>query len=145
MSPTNMPSPNKEPEYMSQNANQDIGPENLDSQMPPYNKSSIYAHNNKDNYEKNEYNKGEVRSAYPGDARLEYMKNPSHKRHTSMLHGHFNHANKGHNMSEQSPHREMGREGLYSVGAPDLPPRVDRAAKPMGLLTTTTPNKTPNG
>lgn len=34
------------------------------------------------------------------------------------------------------------KEGLYGQ-APDLPPRIDRAVKPMGLLTTS--NKIPNG
>lgn len=71
-----------------------------------------------------------------GDPRNDYSKNMSHKRQASSLHGHFNHA-KGHSLSEQMP-----KEGLYGT-APDLPPRVDRAVKPLGLLTT--PNKIPNG
>lgn len=51
--------------------------------------------------------------------------------------GPYSHS-KGHSLSEQSP----AKEAVYGT-APDLPPRVDRAAKPMGLLTTT--NKIPNG
>lgn len=98
----------------------------------------MYAHNNKGNYEKNDYQKSDMRNQFGNDGRMDYMKGASHKRHTSMLHGHFNHS-KGHSINEQSPHRES----LYSA-APDLPPRVDRAVKPMGLLTTT-PNKTSNG
>lgn len=120
---------------MSQNSNPDIS-DNLDAQMQ-YNKNSIYSQH-KTNYDKNDYGKGDPRNQFANDGRLEYMKSPSHKRHSSMLHGHFNHS-KGHNINEQSP----SREGLYSA-APDLPPRVDRAVKPMGLLTTT-PNKTANG
>lgn len=77
-----------------------------------------------------------------GDGRVDYSKNASHKRQTSTLHGHFNHS-KGHNINEQNPQRDGSREGLYSA-APDLPPRVDRAAKPMGLLPNT-PTKTSNG
>nr|CAI5852690.1 unnamed protein product [Callosobruchus analis] len=58
--------------------------------------------------------------------------NVSHKRQISTLHGGY----KG--MNEHSPMKE----GVYGQ-VPDLPPRVDRAAKPMGLLTT--PGKIPNG
>lgn len=135
MSPTNLSSPNKEPEYLTQNSNPDIS-ESLDPQAQ-YNTNSIYSHN-KGSYDKNDYSKGDLRNQFVNDGRLDYMKGASHKRHTSMLHGHFNHS-KG-NMNDQSPHRDISREGLYST-APDLPPRVDRAVKPMGLLTTT-PNKT---
>lgn len=55
----------------------------------------------------------------------EYLKN-DHKRQSSNLHGHF--ASKSH---ENSPVRGS-KEGMYA-GAPDLPPRVDRTAKPASL------------
>lgn len=102
---------------MTQNSNQDI-PGNLEPQY-----KGIYG-----GYEKNEYGKGEQQQ-YGG---------VSHKRQTSTLHGHFNHS-KGHSLSEGPG---QGKEVVYGT-APDLPPRVDRAVKPMGLLTT--PTKTPNG
>lgn len=52
------------------------------------------------------------------------------------MHGPYNHS-KAHSLnSEQSiPNSPTTKEGIYGQ-APDLPPRVDRAAKPMGLLTT---------
>lgn len=74
------------------------------------------------------------------DPRNDYSKNVSHKRQTSSLHGHFNHS-KGHSLTEQSPTRSP-KEPMYGT-APDLPPRVDRAVKPLGLLTT--PGKITNG
>lgn len=64
------------------------------------------------------------------------QQNVAHKRQSSSLHGHFNH-NKNLGIPEVGQ-----KEGLYGQ-APDLPPRIDRAVKPMGLLTTT--NKIPNG
>lgn len=54
----------------------------------------------------------------------------------SSLHGSYNHS-KGHSMSEQTP-----KEGVYGQ-VPDLPPRIDRAVKPIGIVTS--PNKIPNG
>lgn len=62
--------------------------------------------------------------------------NPQHKRQISSLHGQYNHT-KGHSLSEQVP-----KEGVYGQ-VPDLPPRIDRAIKPIGLVTS--PNKIPNG
>lgn len=73
------------------------------------------------------------RNEFNGDKPMQ-----QHKRQVSTLHGGYNHS-KGHSLVEQSP----AKEGVYGQ-VPDLPPRVDRAAKPMGLLTTT-PNKVPNG
>lgn len=60
----------------------------------------------------------------------DYLKNESHKRQASSLHGHFT-PSKSHNMNENSPVRGS-KEGMYA-GAPDLPPRVDRTAKPASL------------
>lgn len=91
--------------------------------------------------QQNLYGKSGLYSPQPGgsgDFQHNYDKNISHKRQTSSLHGHFNHT-KGLGIPEVTQ-----KEGLYGQ-APDLPPRVDRAVKPMGLLTTTTPNKIPNG
>lgn len=60
----------------------------------------------------------------------EFHKGESHKRQSSNIHGHFT-PSKSHNMNENSPLRGS-KEGMYS-GAPDLPPRVDRTAKPASL------------
>lgn len=97
----------------------------------PYKQSGLYSLSNQD-YSKNDYAK---------ELRNEYLKPDAHKRQSSTLHGVFNHV-KGHSLSEQSPRRSPKDERMYST-APDLPPRVDRAVKPMGLIST--PTKTPNG
>ncbi|XP_071051834.1 tight junction protein ZO-1 isoform X3 [Onthophagus taurus] len=77
---------------------------------------------------------------YPGQ---DYNKNDgaAHKRQSSTLHGHFNHS-KTLSMSEQ-PISPTGREGIYGT-APDLPPRVDRAVKPLGLISTPTKSNGPS-
>lgn len=54
------------------------------------------------------------------------QQNVAHKRQASSLHGHF----KGLGIPDVGQ-----KEGLYGQ-APDLPPRIDRAVKPLGLLTT---------
>lgn len=113
-------SPSKDMNYMSQGDSQEI-PTNT-GDPPSYSKSAIYSqHPN----QPPDFNKNDQRND-------EYGKNISHKRQTSSLHGHFNHL-KGLPSNEQS----SSREGLYGT-APDLPPRVDRAVKPLGLLTTPT-------
>lgn len=67
--------------------------------------------------------------------------NMQHKRQASTLHhGSYNHP-KSHSINEQSPRRSP-KEGVYGQ-VPDLPPRIDRAIKPISLLTT--PSKIPNG
>lgn len=111
-------------------SNQDI-PGNLEPQSP-YNKGGVYPHNG--GYDKSDFPKP------PPDQRNEfgdmndYNKNHSqHKRQSSTLHGHLNHS-KGHSMSEPPP---ALKDGMYN-SAPDLPPRVDRAAKPLGLVNTPT-------
>ncbi|KAG5898442.1 hypothetical protein JTB14_036524 [Gonioctena quinquepunctata] len=81
---------------------------------------------------RNEYNSPERRNEFNGGD-----KNMQHKRQTSTLHGGYN-TGKGNGGVEQSP----SKDGIYGQ-VPDLPPRIDRAAKPMGLVTT--PNKIPNG
>ena len=74
------------------------------------------------------------------DTRNDFTNN-QHKRQASTVHhGSYNHP-KGHSISEQSPRRSP-KEGVYGQ-VPDLPPRIDRAIKPIGLITT--PNKIPNG
>lgn len=120
----------KDQGFIGQSAlsNQDI-PSAVDQQNA-YSKSGLYS---SQDYQKQA-------DFMAGDPRNDYGKNVSHKRQTSSLHGNFIHA-KGHSLSEQSPRRSP-KEGMYST-APDLPPRVDRAVKPLGLLTT--PNKIPNG
>lgn len=105
-------------------------------QQSPYGKSGLYAHGPSQDYQK----QGDLRNEFMNDPRNDYSKNVSHKRQTSSLHGHFNHS-KGHSLTEQSPTRSP-KEPMYGT-APDLPPRVDRAAKPLGLLTT--PGKITNG
>ncbi|CAH1186640.1 unnamed protein product [Phyllotreta striolata] len=77
------------------------------------------------------YNSPDRKNEFNGD------KSVQHKRQISSLHGGYNHS-KGHSLVEQSP----SKEGVYGQ-VPELPPRVDRAIKPMGLLTTT--NKVTNG
>ncbi|XP_064213330.1 tight junction protein ZO-1 isoform X3 [Tribolium castaneum] len=66
--------------------------------------------------------------------------NVQHKRQVSSLHHGYNHP-KSHSINEQSPRRSP-KEGVYGQ-VPDLPPRIDRAIKPISLLTT--PSKIPNG
>ncbi|XP_018322344.1 tight junction protein ZO-1 [Agrilus planipennis] len=72
--------------------------------------------------------------------RNDFNHNEPHKRQSSSLHGNFNHS-KGHSVSDQSTRSPSGERMFSNV--PDLPPRVDRAIKPVGLLTTS--NKTPSG
>lgn len=114
-------------------SNQDLT--NMDQQT--YNKNGIYAG---DNYQKasdyiknNEF--GPVgREFNSPDRRNEFNNNNNdgrHKRQSSSLHGNYN----KHDLN-------VTKEGVYGQ-VPDLPPRVDRAIKPMGLLTT--PNKMANG
>lgn len=56
-------------------------------------------------------------------------------RQPSSLHGPYNHS-KAHSLgADQSIPNSPAKDGIYGQ-APDLPPRVDRAVKPMGLLTT---------
>lgn len=78
----------------------------------------------------------EQQSVYASKSALyspQQQQNVAHKRQASSLHGHF----KGLGIPT-----EVGqKEGLYGQ-APDLPPRIDRAVKPLGLLTTA---KIPNG
>ncbi|XP_019880421.1 tight junction protein ZO-1 isoform X2 [Aethina tumida] len=131
----------KDPSYTL--SNPDI-PSSVEQQIP-YNKSSLYGENYKAEFNKmdtrndfgplngRDYNSPERRQEFNGDG----GRNLQHKRQGSSLLGPYSHS-KGHSLSEQSP----AKEAVYGT-APDLPPRVDRAAKPMGLLTTT--NKIPNG
>lgn len=62
-------------------------------------------------------------------ASQEYHKSENHKRQSSNVHGHY--SSKSHNLNDNSPMRNS-KEGLYGT-APDLPPRVDRTAKPGSL------------
>ncbi|CAG9812618.1 unnamed protein product, partial [Phaedon cochleariae] len=79
----------------------------------------------------NEFGSAERRNEYNGD------KNLQHKRQASTLHGNYHHAK-----AQPGPDQAAPKEGVYGQ-VPDLPPRVDRAAKPAGILAT--PNKVPNG
>ncbi|KAJ8981906.1 hypothetical protein NQ317_007298 [Molorchus minor] len=132
----------KDPSYALSNT--DI-PSSLDPQGP-YHKNPLYNDKNPiysgDTYQKPDYpkindfgsrdfNSPDRRTDFNGD------RNMQHKRQASTLHGGYSHS-KGHSLTEQSP----AKEGIYGQ-VPDLPPRIDRAVKPMGLLTT--PNKIPNG
>ncbi|XP_031353908.1 tight junction protein ZO-1-like isoform X5 [Photinus pyralis] len=92
-------------------------PGNLDPQNP-YKQSGLYSHSND----------------YSKEPRNDYIKE-GHKRQSSTLHGMFNHS-KGNSLNEQNP-RSPKDERMYAT-APDLPPRVDRAVKPIGLLVTPT-------
>ncbi|KAL1497924.1 hypothetical protein ABEB36_008804 [Hypothenemus hampei] len=116
---------------------------------PEYNKSDIYSANV---YKATEYKSGEFgspsrrgeygcsgdRRNINGDALMQ------HKRQPSSLHGPYNHS-KAHSLSTDNqsiPNSPLAKDGIYGQ-APDLPPRVDRAVKPIGILTT--PSKIPNG
>ncbi|KAK5641793.1 hypothetical protein RI129_010340 [Pyrocoelia pectoralis] len=101
----------------SQNLTSDV-PGSLDPQNP-YKQSGLYSHSND----------------YPKEPRNDYIKSESHKRQSSTLHGMFSHS-KGSSLSEQNP-RSPKDERMYAT-APDLPPRVDRAVKPIGLIVTPT-------
>lgn len=68
----------------------------------------------------------------------EYHKGDSHKRQSSNIHGHY--SSKSHNLNDNSPLRNS-KEGLYGT-APDLPPRVDRTAKPASLSKAATTTST---
>ncbi|KAH1016905.1 hypothetical protein HUJ04_008059 [Dendroctonus ponderosae] len=130
---------------------------------PEFGKSDIYAANI---YKSSEYKAGEFSSPdrsrdYGSPDRREFNGDRlQHKRYLlirpiirgwitnfcrqpSGMHAPYNHS-KAHSLNaEQSvPNSPTTKEGIYGQ-APDLPPRVDRAAKPMGLLTT--PSKIPNG
>ncbi|ENN70596.1 hypothetical protein YQE_12771, partial [Dendroctonus ponderosae] len=113
---------------------------------PEFGKSDIYAANI---YKSSEYKAGEFSSPdrsrdYGSPDRREFNGDRlQHKRQPSGMHAPYNHS-KAHSLNaEQSvPNSPTTKEGIYGQ-APDLPPRVDRAAKPMGLLTT--PSKIPNG
>lgn len=127
----------KEPKYTLSTA--DI-PSTLDQQNL-YSKNQIYS---SDSYPKQDYSKLTdsrndlaPRSDFNSPERRadSAERNLQHKRQMSTLHGNYNYS-KG--MMDQSP----AKEGVYGQ-VPDLPPRVDRAIKPMGLLTT--PGKIPNG
>ncbi|KAJ8928951.1 hypothetical protein NQ314_018413, partial [Rhamnusium bicolor] len=122
----------KDPTYTL--SNPDI-PSSLDPQGP-YPNNPIYKYQKMNDARnefgsRNDFNSPDRRTDFNSDRNLQ------HKRQASTLHNAYNH-NKGHSISEQSP----AKEGVYGQ-VPDLPPRVDRAVKPMGLLTT--PNKIPNG
>lgn len=69
---------------------------------------------------------------YNQNGNQDYHKSDGHKRQASNVHGHFT-PSKSHNMNinEGSPVRGS-KEGMYA-GVPDLPPRVDRTAKPASL------------
>ncbi|KAJ8915042.1 hypothetical protein NQ315_016017 [Exocentrus adspersus] len=135
----------KDPSYTL--SNPDI-PSSLDQQNS-YSKNSNYNDKNpiysSDSYQKPDYPKmndprnefGSRNDFNSPDRRPDFNaeRNMQHKRQASTLHGIYGHS-KGHSM-EQSP----SKDAVYGQ-VPDLPPRVDRAIKPMGLLT---PNKIPNG
>lgn len=135
-SPTDSPL-TKEPKFTLSTT--DI-PSSLDQQNP-YSKNQIYSC---DSYPKQDYSKltdarndfGSRSDFNSPDRRTDSGdRNMQHKRQVSTLHGNYNY---GKTMLEQSP----AKDGVYGQ-VPDLPPRVDRAIKPMGLLTT--PGKIPNG
>lgn len=114
-------------------------PSSMDQQNL-YSKNQIYS---SDPYPKQDYSKlNDARNDFGSrtdfnspDRRTDSGdRNMQHKRQVSTLHGNYNYG-KG---MEQGP----AKDGVYGQ-VPDLPPRIDRAVKPMGLLTT--PGKIPNG
>ncbi|XP_060522742.1 tight junction protein ZO-1 isoform X2 [Cylas formicarius] len=126
----------KDPSYTLSNTDipSSLGP------PPEYNKeglysASIYQKSSDFGKPNNNFGNQERRDDYGSPDRREYNDRAmQHKRQASTLLGPYNQSK----LHEQSP----SKEGIYG-GAPDLPPRVDRAAKPMGLVTT--PGKIPNG
>ncbi|CAH1098494.1 unnamed protein product [Psylliodes chrysocephalus] len=143
LTPTDSPLVKEAPYALSNpDISSGIDPQNPYGKVPSYNdKAPMYP---ADAYQKPDYpkmmdsrhdiyNSPDRKNEFNGDKPMQ-----QHKRQVSTLHGGYNHS-KGHSLVEQSP----AKEGVYGQ-VPDLPPRVDRAAKPMGLLTTT-PNKVPNG
>ncbi|CAH0563619.1 unnamed protein product [Brassicogethes aeneus] len=102
-----------------------------------YNKSSLYAENYGKMDTRNDFGPPNGREYNSPERRNEFNGNQQHKRQGSSVLGPYSHS-KAHSIGDQPP----AKENLYGT-APDLPPRVDRGAKPMGLLTTT--NKIPNG
>ncbi|XP_056639868.1 tight junction protein ZO-1-like isoform X1 [Diorhabda sublineata] len=141
LTPTDSPLVKEAPYALS---NPDI-PIGIDQQNP-YGKTINYNDKSTTLYTSESYQKPDYTTKIP-DPRHDLYASPErksdfngdksmqHKRQASTLHGGYNHKSHG---VEQSP----SKEGLYGQ-VPDLPPRVDRAVKPMGLLTTS--NKIPNG
>ncbi|XP_050302350.1 uncharacterized protein LOC126740396 isoform X3 [Anthonomus grandis grandis] len=131
----------KDPSYNL--SNPDI-PSSINS--TEFNKGSdIYTANiyRANEYKSGEFGGGERRNDFDSPDRTSGERGMQHKRQPSSLHGPYNHA-KAHSLSNEQamPNSPLAKEGLYGT-APDLPPRVDRAAKPMGILAT--PGKIPNG
>ncbi|XP_066261904.1 tight junction protein ZO-1 isoform X1 [Euwallacea similis] len=113
-----------------------------------FNGKDIYSANvfKSSEYKTGEYGGPDRRGDYGSGDRREYNGDRvlQHKRQTSSLHNPYNHG-KSHSLGaehQSMPNSPGAKEGIYGT-APDLPPRVDRAAKPMGILTT--PSKVPNG
>ncbi|KAF5291383.1 hypothetical protein FQR65_LT01693 [Abscondita terminalis] len=103
---------NSDQKYQSQNlVSEQQGNFNLHNS---YKQSGLYAHTNHD------CNKSE-----------------SHKRQSSILHGGYNHS-KANSLNDQNS-KVTKDDRLYAL-APDLPPRIDRAVKPINL--SVTPTKT---
>ncbi|XP_076275264.1 zonula occludens-like protein polychaetoid isoform X2 [Rhynchophorus ferrugineus] len=119
--------------------------------QPTYDTRYGFSGGNPTNHQGSSENKDPTYGMSGGEAPLDYGKNDiysaniyqkgdysDHKRQSSNLHGAYNHTK----ALDQSIPNSPSKEGIYGT-APDLPPRVDRAVKPMGIVTT--PGKIPNG
>ncbi|KAK9883620.1 hypothetical protein WA026_001793 [Henosepilachna vigintioctopunctata] len=118
-----------------------------------FNKSSLYSSPQTQDYEKGEYPKQDMRNEYSSERitelRDEFNENEKltdlnmrHRRQQSTMIGSPMGQYQMKEMCEQTPTRTPSKEGLYGH-IPDLPPRVDRGAKPLGILNS--PSKIPNG
>ncbi|KAK4874165.1 hypothetical protein RN001_013525 [Aquatica leii] len=101
---------NQDPNYQSQNLPSELQG-NLDPQNP-YKQTGLYSHANPD-----------------------CVKPENHKRQSSTLHGMYNHS-KANSLNDQN--LKCAKDDRLYVAAPDLPPRIDRAVKPMSLAVTPT-------
>lgn len=116
------------------------------------NKSGLYSAQPSQEYEKGEYPKQESRIEYSperlAELRDEFDENGKiadfrHRRQQSAMMSPQLSAFQGKESGDQTPTRTGSKEGLYGH-IPDLPPRVDRGAKPMGGILAS-PTKVPNG
>ncbi|XP_044758711.1 tight junction protein ZO-1 isoform X3 [Coccinella septempunctata] len=136
----------KDPSYSI--STQDI-PSALDQSA--YNKSGVYSAQPNQEYEKGEYPKQEARTEYSqeriSELRDEFDENGKivdfnmrHRRQQSAM---MSPQYQGKESGDHTPTRTPSKEGLYGH-IPDLPPRVDRGAKPPGGAVAS-PSKIPNG
>ncbi|XP_045478453.1 tight junction protein ZO-1 isoform X4 [Harmonia axyridis] len=140
----------KDPSYSI--STQDI-PSTIDQSA--YNKSGLYSAQPNQEYEKGEYPKQDSRIEYTTERMAELRDefdengkiadfNMRNRRQQNAMMSPQMGAYQGKESGDQTPTRTPSKEGLYGH-IPDLPPRVDRGAKPMGGSALSSPSKIPNG